>query len=63
MSGAEERYAIISIPERRLLARWLRPLEAAAYVETYNRLVTQPLHRAQMAPEPVEEQPAKSPRK
>jgi hypothetical protein len=52
--NAEERYAVIWFPEKRCLARWLRPIEAAAYVEMFNRLVHAPLRRAQLVAEPIE---------
>jgi hypothetical protein len=68
MNSGEERYAVIWRPSKRVLARWLRPIEAAAYIETFNRLVQDPLRRAQMTPEPiatpeVENRPARGARK
>jgi hypothetical protein len=63
MKTLEEHYAVIWFPEKRALARWLRPIEAAAYVETFNRLVQKPLRRAQLMPEPVELPQTESPRK
>ena len=63
MNGLEERYAVVSYPDNRVLVRWLRPLEAAAYVETYNRLVRDPLRRAQIVSEPVDNAPAETRRR
>jgi hypothetical protein len=54
MNAADERYAVVLYPENRFLARWLRPVEAAAYVEAFNRLVQKPLRHARMIPEPAE---------
>jgi hypothetical protein len=54
MNAVEERYAVVLFPESRFLARWLRPVEAAAYVEAFNRLVQKPLRHARMLPEPAE---------
>ncbi len=39
MNAFEDRYAVVLLPDNQPLARWLRPSEAAAYVETFNRLM------------------------
>lgn len=57
MHALDDRYAVISHPDQRLLARGLRPLEAAAYVETYNRILyLTHRRRAEMVRENAEEE-------
>jgi hypothetical protein len=58
LHALEDRYAVVSYPDRQLLARGLRPLEAAAYVETYNRLLRDTRRRAAMIPETPTPPPA-----
>jgi hypothetical protein len=54
MNALDERYAVVWLPENRFLARWLRPLEAAAFVEAYNRVMRGAAGCAQMVRETAE---------
>jgi hypothetical protein len=61
MSTGEDRYAVILQVNNRLLARWLRPVEAAAYVEAFNRLLNTGERGAAMVLEAPHPPPTLSP--
>jgi hypothetical protein len=54
MNALDERYAVVWLPENRFLARWLRPSEAAAFVETYNRVMRGAAGHAEMVRQTLE---------